>query len=372
MASIFWSFPVARAISLFALAALVSGCSVTPGHNLPAIPELRNQPEYDIADVDTLKVSPEMKQFIKIHAYENDGKRANAWGLVYAAMHPHVLRFSYDPQVTLPADKAFSKTRGNCLTFSGMMIAMAREAGMDAWFQEVEIVPEWSNVNDTILVSKHVNAIVFQYGQKYTIDVSRRKSKTNERTRRLSDREAHAQFYNNLGADALIEGNMALAYGYFRKGLELDRRLDYIWSNIGVILRRNGQTDDAIVTYRAALKINPDSPVALNNLYAIYDEEGNFEAAERLRARVERNQRKNPFYIQHLAETAIEERRYAEAAALAKKAVRMDDGEYRFYYTLARSQYFSGKTRQAQASLEQARELAPTAAERRSLSLPGG
>ena len=35
----------------------------------------------------------------------------------------------------------------------------------------------------------------------------------------------------------------------------------------------------------------------------------------------------------------------------------MDAGEYRFYYTLAQSQYQAGKVNLAQASLDQARKL---------------
>ena len=52
------------------------------------------------------------------------------------------------------------------------------------------------------------------------MDVSRRKGREIERTRRLSDAEAKAQYYNNLGADALIAKDLGLAYAYFRKGLE--------------------------------------------------------------------------------------------------------------------------------------------------------
>ncbi|MBT8046814.1 MAG: tetratricopeptide repeat protein [Xanthomonadales bacterium] len=361
-----------RAFLAFAFSALVASCAGLPIQSLPDIPELKNQPTHDIPDVDLLAVSPDMKDFIDRHAYEGGSSTPNAWTLAYAVMSPHSLRFEYDPQTTLPADRAFRKGKGNCLTFSAMMIAMAREAGLEANFQEVEIQPEWTNVNDTMLVSKHVNATVHQKFLEYTIDVSRRKNRTDDRTRKMSDTEALAQFYNNLGAEALIEANNALAYAYFRKALELDRRLDYIWSNIGVILRRNGQTDEAVLAYRTALQLEPDQAVALNNLYVIFSEDGDLEAAAAMQPRVERNQRKNPWYVQFLAESAIEDQRYREAVSLAKRAVRMDRDEYRFHYTLARSQHFAGNDRLALESLERARKLAPTSGERDSLTLPGG
>jgi hypothetical protein len=86
-----------------------------------------------------------------------------------------LLDFDYDPQVTLQADEAFAARTGNCLTFSSLFIAMAREAGLEAWYQEIAIPPKWRAVNDTLLVSMHVNAVVEDNGKRYTVDVSRRK-----------------------------------------------------------------------------------------------------------------------------------------------------------------------------------------------------
>ena len=71
---------------------------------------------------------------------------------------------------------------------------------------------------------------------------------------------------------------------------------------MGVILRRNGQTEDAILAYSTALQLNPDEIVALNNLHLIYTEDGDLEAAGKLETRVDRTRRKNPYYMQHLAE----------------------------------------------------------------------
>jgi tetratricopeptide (TPR) repeat protein len=349
---------------------LAAACASSPFHEPPAIPELTDQPRHEIPDVDLLAMTPEMEEFVARHSGRGSRWQNGTWTLAYAAMDPYLLDFDYDPHVTLPADQAFERGVGNCLSFSSMFVAMARKAGMKAYFQEVEIPPTWSNVEDNLLVSKHVNAVVYSEGHTFTVDVSRRKTREVEQTRRLSDAEARAQYYNNLGADALIAQDIGLAYAYFSKALEADRNLSYIWSNIGVILRRNGQTEDAMLAYQTALRLEPDESVALNNLHVIYTEDGNLEATAELEARVERNRRKNPYYIQYLAELAIEEQRYGEAIDLAKKAIRMDADEYRFYYTLAQAQYLDGKTSLAQASLNQAVQRAPDYEARSKLFLP--
>lgn len=363
--------PLIRWGSCLLLASFITSCASTPLRRLPDIPELLNQPEYEVPDVDLLALSPGMKEFIARHSKGSDRRHGGAWTLAYAVMDPYLFDFDYDPQVTLPADITFENRIGNCLSFSSMLVAMAREAGMTAYFQEVEIPPTWRSVADNMLVAKHVNAVIIDDDHSFTVDVSGRVTREIERTRRLNDAEAEAQYYNNLGVDALIQKDIAQAYAYFRKGLETESRQAYLWINMAVVLRRNGQTGDAIMAYRTALEMEPDESVALNNLHIIYTEDENLEAAEEIRGRVERNRQKNPYYIEYLAKEAIEEQRYSDAIRLARKAIDMDESEYRFYYTLARSQYLAGKIDAAGTSLELARELAPDQPSRDVLVLPG-
>lgn len=342
------------------LASLALAACATRGlQDEPPVPALRGHAPVPVADVELLAITPEMQRFTDRyarHGGKNDNSRA--WMLAYAALDPYLLDFDYDPMVTLPADKAFQSRRGNCLTFSSLFVAMARDAGLKAWYQEVQIPPKWSAINETLLVSKHVNAVVSEYGLRYVIDVSRRRPIPGERTRRLTDREATAQYFNNLGVDALVENDLPLAHAYFAKALETQPGLPYIWSNLGVVFRRNQQSADAVLAYRTALAADPDHAVALNNLYDLYSEEGKLEAAALLVDRVERNRRKNPYYLHHLAELASEEERWSDAIDLLNRAIDIDAEEYRFHYTLAHAQFHAGEVETARISLDRARELA--------------
>jgi tetratricopeptide (TPR) repeat protein len=360
-----------RGFGILAMAALLSSCS-TPDVRQPDVPPLQGQEVPAIEYAELLRTTPEMHAFVEQHARSERDHRSRAWSLAYAALDPYLLEFTYDPQVTLTADEAFRLRRGNCLTFSAMFVAMARDAGLRAHFQEVVIPPNWSAINDTVLVSKHVNAIVTDKRRNYAIDVSRRKTSPREIIRRLSDREAQAQYYNNLGAEALVRNELGLAYANFARALEIQPGLAYIWSNVGVVFRRNGQTADAIFAYRTALQYDPGHNVALNNLHAIYTEAGDLEAAAALTARVERNRRKNPYYLLYLAEVANEEQRWSDAIDLLDRAIRIDDEEYRFHYAMAQAQFHAGQVEVARASLDRARALAPNGLPEPLLPLPDG
>ena len=345
--------------------AACAGTSVTPRN----IPELKNLPYDEISRVDVLEISPEMKQFIAAHVTNKSTNGGRAWSLAYAAMDPYLLDFDYDPHVTLTAREAFREKTGNCLTFSNMFIAMAREAGLDAWYRAVNVPAEWSSVNDTSLVSMHINAAVEDRGVEYVIDVSRRKTEPYEEVRRLSDQEAEAQYYNNLGVNALIDDDLATAYAYLKTALKTQPDLAYVWSNLGVIYRRNAQTDAAKTAYQTALELDPKHSVSLNNLYLILEEEGQIEAAEELAARVEKIRRNNPYYLHYLAEIANDEERYSDAVILLNRAIRLEKSEYRFHQTLAQSQNSIGQTNKARASLARAKKLAPPEIDPGSISM---
>jgi Flp pilus assembly protein TadD len=351
------------------VAMLLAACSSVPQRQ-PAVPALLGHVPIEIPDVDLLRLTPEMHEFTERHAKRSSDNAGKAWRLAYAALDPYLLDFDYDPMVTLPADEAFRTGRGNCLTFSSMFVAMARDAGLKAWYQEVILPPEWSAVNETLLVSKHVNAVVAEWGSRYVIDVSRRKKMPLEETRRMDDEEALAQYYNNLGVGALIGNDLPLAHAYFSKALEVHPGLADVWSNLGVVLRRNGQTADAMLSYRTAIDLNQKNTPALNNLHTLYTEEGELEAAAAIARQVERNRRDNPYYLHQLAEIAYEEQRWSEAIDLLNRAIRLEGNEYRFYYTLAQAQYSAGNTKVANATLERARELAPTELVDGPLTLP--
>jgi tetratricopeptide (TPR) repeat protein len=361
---------MARLAAMTALCAGLASCA-TLEFEPPPVPPLAGLARYDIERIDPLALSNEMRQFVDARLGGETSGHERAWQLTHTLLDPWLFPFEYDPRVTLTAREAFRTRRGNCLTFSNLYVAMAREAGLDAWYREVEIAPEWSSVDDTLLVSMHVNAAVRENGKMYVIDVSRREVQPGERVRTLSDEEAEAQFYNNLGVDALLASDLSLAYAYFRKAAETSARVDYVWSNLGVVLRRNGQTADALRAYETALRIDPDNTQALNNLFSIYEEDGMVEQAAALQARVERIRRRNPYYLHYLAEVAAEAGDWPTAIGYSERAIGLKNDEYRFHYTLAQMQYRADQRARAEANLAIARGLAPASVDPGALTLPG-
>ncbi len=337
---------------------LIFACATQPPH-MQALPPLDKHTLYEVADVDLLGVSAEMRQFITQYVPDGTSQAKRAFALTYAMLDPYLLNFTYNPAITLPASEAFREKTGNCLAFSSMFIAMARVNGLEAWYQAVEIPPQWTSVNETFLVSMHVNAVVQDRYSEYVVDVSRTKISKQRKIRKISDQEAKAHYYNNLGADSLVENQLAKAYAYFVKALQTKRDLAYVWSNLGVVYKRNGQLSDAKMAYRTALELEPGLSTALNNLYAVLVEEGDRVAAGAVQRRVERHRQKNPYYLHYLSIDALDEQRYADAIELLNRAINLNEEEHRFHFTLARSLFLNGENATALHTLQQAKKLAP-------------
>ncbi len=310
-----------------------------------------------------------MKRFIRNHAPEGMANGRKAWNLAYAALDPALMNFDYDSSLTLTAADTFKRREGNCLSFSNMFVAMAREAGLKAWFQEVKLPPGWSSVNDTFLVSMHVNAVVQDSRSEYVVDVSRAKRAEWVRIRKISDAEAEAQYYNNHGADALVKNDLARAFTYLVQAIKIAPDTSYTWSNLGVVYSRNGQLEDAKNSYLTALRINPAETVALNNLHTIYIVEGDLVRAQRVKSKVEKHRRKNPYYLHRLSSQALGEQRFEDAIELLKQAIKLNKEEYRFHFTLARSLLLNGEEAAALQSLAQAKLLAHPDGELDAISL---
>ena len=150
---------------------------------------------------------------------------------------------------------------------------------------------------------------------------------------------------------------MSRAYGQLVTAIDLAPERADPWINLGVVLGRNRQLDEAALAYEQAIENDPDAVSALSNLYEIELMRGNLEAAESLAGRVERYRRKNPYHLLHLAETAMEEHRFAEAKTLLADALLERPNEPRFHFAMAQNSYLSGDRESAEASLSRARKL---------------
>jgi len=341
------------------LSFLLAGCATYPAEPPGALPALKNTQTIAVPQQDTLAVSTEMKRFLEKYVNRQQRPQQRLRLLTQAVVHPGMLGFEYDAGQTLTAQQAFAKRSGNCLAFTNMFIALARAAGLTAYYQDARVVPEWDEQNNAYLLAKHINVLVRLRSGDYVVDIGRRRVGESIGQHIVSDQYARAQYYNNLGVEALLHNQIATAFGYFERALDADSGSDYLWSNLGVLYNRNGQPEQAIWAYHQALRINSRALMAISNLASLYAQQGYQDKAQALVKKVEAYRQDNPYYLLMLSRKALADTRYQDAIKILRKAIRRKDNEHRLHFALAKSFYLAGQFKQAEDSYQRAKELAP-------------
>ena len=345
---------------LLLVCALILGACASQRSTNPTPPPLLNYgPEVQVADVDVLALSPEMDEFVDRYILKYADKHTRQFLLMNAVTPNGVLGFDYDASLTLTATEAFEMRTGNCIGFANMMIALARRAGLKAEYQEVLRRPEWSSHEDTVLLIKHINVLIYSPGYTYVVDVSGLKINPNMRRRVIDDNHAKALYLSNIGAVALLENDLPAAYAYLSSAIETEPFITDPWVNLGVVFGRNDQLDDAAMALERALEIDISEHAAMSNLYEVYLAQEDLEAAEILQAKVEKYRNNNPYYLLKLSDEALEQARFEESISLLQRAIRKKKDEHLLHFALAKTQYLSGEIAAAEGSMIRARELAP-------------
>lgn len=263
----------------------------------------------------------------------------------------------YDTAATLTIAEAWSQHRANCLSFTLLFVALAREAGIEARVQEVGQVVMWYQEQGVVYNAGHVNVGLRINGRRATLDLDQNVLYDRRGPHLVSDQRALAHFYNNRGAELLAAQQIEAARTHFRMALAQEPRFAPAWNNLGVLESRSGDTAAAVRAFDNALAIAPDLPSTLSNASALYRRIGDDQRAGRLEARLQRERERDPFY-QFMQGVEAERRAdYPTAIHYYRRAVRLYGTAHQFHFGLARAYSLSGDNRRAARELEQARTL---------------
>jgi hypothetical protein len=162
---------IVRWMRLASIIIIMAGCAsvppseeaavITPEQLLAGEPLLAGIDELPeiIAATDVLALNPEMRSFVDSYVDRGSTSYAKLHQLLYAVINEGGFGLKYN-DLTHTAAETFNKRNGNCLSFTNMFVAMARDAGLKVSFQEVDIPPDWTMQGDIYVLSRHMNIYV--------------------------------------------------------------------------------------------------------------------------------------------------------------------------------------------------------------------
>jgi Flp pilus assembly protein TadD len=309
--------------------------------------------------VDLLSLDESMRQFVARYTGGQTNTHVRLMSLHEAVRGAGGLDLQYDPFAEGSAREVFHRGVANCLSYANLFIALAREAGLEAHYQWVEVRPQWSRVSERVQVGLHVNVSVrLRDGKRYMVDIDPPPSQDITGSRELTDSQGEALYYNNIAMSALGSEDPETAWLYLVRALQLDPANAHLWANLGAIYRASAQHREAEQSYLQALDLDFTEYTAMTNLAVLYSIEGREEDRDYWLGRVEIYRRTNPYYHAWRGDEAAAEGDWSKALDHYARALALAPGDSRLLFTRGVIYYRLNDYDAAAVDIERAIELA--------------
>lgn len=312
-----------------------------------------------------LRVTGEMRRYAQSVAGGNYDIERRTAVLAEALSDPDGLNMKYDAEATLSAEEAFHQHRANCLAFTMLYVALAREMGVPAVFNEVEIPPVWDIGDDTTsLLYTHVNARIERTSAHYQIvDVSGEDYSATYFQYPISDAAAEAQYYNNRAVELRLGKRNEEALRYQVRALQLAPDVAYLWTNLASLYLLEDSLRAARIAVTRALALDPSSRLGYDVAAQVYQRTGENRLAEYFHERAQYFLEQNPYYHYQLALASWREDDAQTAYREVHRAILLERGDARFYFLLSAVLEQLGQTKLANDSMEIALQMTPDVAQ---------
>lgn len=277
----------------------------------------------------------------------------------------HRLRLRYALLPTRSAVETFHSREGNCLSFVNLFVGIAREVGLAPFYVEVSDLQKWNRREGMVVSQGHIVAGMYVNGKLSTFDFLPYRPKSYRDFKPIDDRIAAAHYYNNLGAEALLAGDLARARELVAVATEIAPDFDKALNNLGVCHARAGDLELALETYERALAVDPGNELVMTNQARALQQLGRGEEAAALLARLEQSDTTNPFFFIYEGDLALGRGDHARALDFMRRALRQDSELPEVHLGLVRVYLALGDVGRARHHLERALKLDATSAEAR-------
>ncbi|MDX3774527.1 hypothetical protein QE250_10420 [Chromatiaceae bacterium AAb-1] len=279
---------------------------------------------------------------------------------------------SYEHTATTTATETLQQREANCLSLSILAYSLAKAAGIQAEFQDIQIPEYWVNsegqsflnghVNLRLKASSPANTVYTFISRDVIVDFDPYVTRKTFPAEIISGNRIVAMFYNNKAAHAHSNGNSNLAYQYYKAATLTDPEFAASWSNLAVLYREENLTEYAFNAYHHSLALQPDSVNTLANLAMLYRKTGNTDKAAELERYVLLQRQNNPYYYVMLGDESIPQQP-AQAIKHYKKALTLNTNLHEAYFGLSKSYYLQGNITLASHYMEKARRSSSSQSE---------
>jgi len=234
----------------------------------------------------------------------------------------HDLHLEYELRPTRNAAETLRTRRGNCLSFVNLFVGISRLQRLNAFYVEVTDAQSWTHSRGAVLSQGHIVGGLSSTGSLQIFDFLPETQKTYRKFKPIDDLTAAAHYFNNLGAEALLDGDEERAMRWLTLAAEVAPQFEKAENNLGVALARQGKLEEALVAFQRGLELSPDNEAILTNLVRTDQQLGRRADAAAVLAQLDRLQVKNPYFFLYKGDQALADGDLTEALKQMAEALR--------------------------------------------------
>lgn len=304
------------------------------------------------------EVTPELRAALQQRLRQAPSERSKINEVLRFIFEDLKLHYSLTP--THNAVDTFRTQQGNCLSFVNLFVGIARELGLNPFYVEVTDYQKWNHREGMVVSQGHIVAGMYLEGELKTYDFLPYRPKAYKKFNPIDDLRASAHFYNNLGAEALMAGDLEKARQLLEIAVGISPRFEKAINNMGVCYARGGEPEKALEMYQKGLEIDPENPMILTNLTRLYQQTGRSAEADQLLAKLEQNNASNPFFFVYQGEMALSRGENDKALDYMVRAMRQDSELPEVHVGFVKVYVALGDLEKARHHLERALKLDAT------------
>jgi len=310
-----------------------------------------------LAPDEVLNLTPEMRKFTRKLVNRGLAPMERARRLVSLLVRKEFFPKGYYTDDTRTASEVFVERSGNCLSYTNLYVAMARELDITANFQLARIPPTWSADNGYLVRSRHINVLIsdtrIPSKNWITIDFNKVASSSIYPHTPVSDAFALSSYYNNLAIDKLYAKDYIQTVALLAKAIEVEPNNADAWVNLAAVYSQHDKDEEAKATFEAALRAEPGHESALSGLARLYGDRGERELAAAYTNEIKTRRERDAYFQFATAQAAYELKSYDKSLKHVNQAIELR-ARGTFYYLQALVHYARGDLEQASVSLTNA------------------
>lgn len=273
-------------------------------------------------------------------------------------MSPDDHNMIYDIEANLRPYEVFEQRRGNCLSFTLLMLQLSKELGLTLRVNQVDLPDMWGqSENQDLIYYRHVNAVQKTNRFTHIYDLAIQDYRSGFPQRTLTEQQGAALLYSNKGLQYLQKRKINEAFHYLKLAVSLHPKSSDMWINLGSAYKKSGQYSMAENSYLKAFELDHSNSLAASNLDRLYRLIDQPNKAAKFTKLANMARLKNPYIRFANAQSAFTDKRYRKASKEIKRAIALHNKDPQFFELSSRIKQSQKKYIAALKDLEKARKL---------------